>query len=89
MRMDLKEIGREGIWTGLIWLRIVTSGGLWDSCSMTCGDSWLGERTAGFWRRNRIYLTKLRETKKGSVRLVCLPPEDRTGRFHTTITRLW
>jgi len=28
MRMDLKEIGREGIWTGLIWLRIVTSGGL-------------------------------------------------------------
>jgi hypothetical protein len=35
MRMDLREIGRERMWTVLIWLRIATSGGLWDSGSMT------------------------------------------------------
>ena len=29
MRMDLKEICRDRMWTGLIWLRIGTSGGLW------------------------------------------------------------
>ena len=28
IRMDLKEIGRERMWTGLIWLRMGTSGGL-------------------------------------------------------------
>jgi hypothetical protein len=28
MRMDLKEIGRERMWTGLIWIRIGTSSGL-------------------------------------------------------------
>jgi hypothetical protein len=27
MRIDLQEVGR-GIWTGLIWLRIETGGGL-------------------------------------------------------------
>jgi hypothetical protein len=28
MRMDLREIGWGGVWTGFIWLRIGTSGGL-------------------------------------------------------------
>jgi len=27
-KMDLKEIGWEGVWTGMIWLRIEISGGL-------------------------------------------------------------
>jgi hypothetical protein len=26
IRMDLREIGWEGVWTGCIWLRIGTSG---------------------------------------------------------------
>jgi hypothetical protein len=28
MRMDLKEIGRERMWSGLIWIRIGASSGL-------------------------------------------------------------
>jgi len=28
VRMDLREAGWEGVWTGCIWLRIGTRGGL-------------------------------------------------------------
>jgi hypothetical protein len=33
--MELPEMGREGAWSGLIWLRIETAGGMHFNCSTT------------------------------------------------------